>query len=737
MSLNQALPIRMGISMRIALLTWLVAMVTLLVFVLTILPQQKVTYQKNLKSKANSVAISLHNVAAGAAINEDYAGVVSACQTLLAGDDEIDFLMVVKNDGFALINDQNGWKVEQQVQDYWHPENRKTAGNIAAVPLLDRRVFHFAQPFDYSGIQWGWIHVGLSLESYDSSVASLYRTTQLLTVGCAFLSLLLSLGYASRLVRPILRLRHAVKQVAEGDFSVRIDMHRRDELGNLASSIDIMTDALQRRDRILDSVRYAAQQFMQTERWDSSINQILAKLGRAADASRAYIFENTEDETGRLFMSQRFEWSAQGVTPEIANPELQMLPYDASGFKQWRLTLANNQSISGEVAEMEAEMRAILEPQGILSILVIPVFVNNKWWGFLGLDDCTQTRVWTDAEKDSLRAATDMLGATIARQGIQEALLDAKATLELRVEERTRELQSQVAAKEKALSDLAEAQSSLLEVSRAAGMAEVATGVLHNVGNVLNSVNVSSTLLIEHLRKSRSGNIAKVADLMQEHAGKQPNFLSEDPRGRQIPEYLASLAKSLEEERQLMLQETESLCERIDHIKEIVSMQQNYGRVAGVEETVCPEKLMEDALKLNTGALERHGVAVERHYQNPSPVAVDKHKILQILLNLINNAKYACSEREGEKIITLRVDNPTPDRIRFQVADTGIGIKPENLTRIFRHGFTTRKSGHGFGLHSGALAARELGGSLTAVSDGLNTGATFTLELPCHSGEIV
>ncbi len=434
-------------------------------------------------------------------------------------------------------------------------------------------------------------------------------------------------------------------------------------------------------------------------------------------------------------MSQRFEWTQRGITSQRGNPDLQMLPYDSADLDWWRTSLANNQVISGPVSEMRTGLRSMLETRGIQSLIVIPVFVGNNWWGFLCMDDCVHGRVWTAAEEDSLRAASDMFGATIARQGIQEALMDAKNTLEQRVEERTRELQIQVGAKEKALSDLADAQSSLLEVSRAAGMAEVATGVLHNVGNVLNSVNVSSALLIEQLRQSRSGNVAKVASLMQEHAGQLASFFSEDPRGRQIPDYLATLGVTLDDERKVMLRETESLRERIDHIKEIVSMQQSYGRVAGIDETIFPERLMEDALKLNAGALERHGVTVRREYHHSAPIVVDKHKILQILLNLINNAKYACSEVEGDKTITLRIDNPAVNRIRFQVVDNGIGILPENLIRVFQHGFTTRKSGHGFGLHSGALAARELGGNLSAHSNGLHTGATFTLELPCNPGE--
>lgn len=730
---SKHLPI--GLAPRIALLSWLLTLVTLFLFVTLTIPQQKKTFLQNLESKANSVAVSLHEVAAGAAVNDDLASVVSASQTLLAGDPDLDFLIITKNDGFSLINQQTGWTVEPDIDAYWLPQERETSSKIATVPLLNRRIFHYAQPFDYSGIQWGWIHVGISLKSYDQSVAAMYRNTIGLALACLVLSLLVSFLYSQQVVRPILRLRHLVQKIAGGDLTVRADIDRHDELGSLAKSVNTMSDSLLRRDRILESVRFAAQQFLLTEQWEKVITEVLGRLGHAAGTSRAYIFENITDDSGRLCMSQRYEWTQRGITPQLDNPDLQMLPYDGEDLDWWGTTLANNQVISGPVSEMRAGLRALLEPQGIQSLIVIPVFVGNTWWGFLGMDDCVQSRVWTSAEEDSLRAATDMFGATIARQEMQEALLDAKTTLEQRVDERTRELQIQVAAKEKALSDLAETQSSLLEVSRAAGMAEVATGVLHNVGNVLNSVNVSSALLIEQLRQSRSGNVAKVANLVQEHADQLASFFSDDPRGRQIPEYLTSLGVALDNERKVMLQETESLRERVDHIKEIVSMQQSYGRVAGIDETICPERLMEDALKLNAGALERHGVTVRREYHHPSQIVVDKHKILQILLNLINNAKYACSEVEGDKTITLRIDNPAVNRIRFQVADNGIGILPENLIRVFQHGFTTRKSGHGFGLHSGALAAQELGGRLSAHSNGLHTGATFTLELPCNPGE--
>jgi signal transduction histidine kinase len=132
----------------------------------------------------------------------------------------------------------------------------------------------------------------------------------------------------------------------------------------------------------------------------------------------------------------------------------------------------------------------------------------------------------------------------------------------------------------------------------------------------------------------------------------------------------------------------------------------------------------------------RHGVEVRREFEEVPLMDVEKHKILQILVNLVRNAKYACDESvRMDKLMTLRVTR-NDDLIKIAVIDNGIGIPPENLTRIFNHGFTTRKDGHGFGLHSAVLAAMEMGGSLKVHSDGVDQGASFTLEIPFKPHEL-
>ena len=279
--------------------------------------------------------------------------------------------------------------------------------------------------------------------------------------------------------------------------------------------------------------------------------------------------------------------------------------------------------------------------------------------------------------------------------------------------------------------ELKKAQGELAHASRLAGMAEVATSVLHNVSNVLNSVNISISLVSDELKKRRLENISRVAALMREHAGDIGEFMSRDPRGKQLPDYLNQLAEFLSKEQNDLLKEMAEIRQNIDHIKDIVAIQQNYTRMSGVSEKVLVTDLVEDALRMNTGALMRHSVELVREFKPNLPeITVQKHKVLQILVNLIRNAKYACEEsNQPGKRLTLSVSN-CPNGVRIAVMDNGIGIPPQNLDKIFNHGFTTRKGGHGFGLHSSMLAARDIGGTLTGRSDGPGQGATFTLELP-------
>jgi len=271
----------------------------------------------------------------------------------------------------------------------------------------------------------------------------------------------------------------------------------------------------------------------------------------------------------------------------------------------------------------------------------------------------------------------------------------------------------------------------LIDASRRAGMAEIATSVLHNVGNVLNSVNVSYTVIADKVRRSRIASVARAAEMLRKHENNLAAFFTEDPTGRKFVEYFEKLSQKLSEEQTALRGELALLGRNVDHIKEIIFVQQSYAHVGGVSETMPLVSLVEDVLRMHDDALQRHHIEVVREYNEAPPVLLEKHKVLQILVNLVGNAKRALvdSHQPSRKRLVVRIGSNN-NHVFASLSDNGVGIPQENMTRIFAYGFTTKSDGHGFGLHSGALAAKEMGGRLIAQSPGPGTGATFTLELP-------
>lgn len=322
-------------------------------------------------------------------------------------------------------------------------------------------------------------------------------------------------------------------------------------------------------------------------------------------------------------------------------------------------------------------------------------------------------------------------------QASDEALRAANRDLEAKVAQRTADLTASLASLQREVEEHAKTQAErerlyreLVDASRQAGMAEVATGVLHNVGNVLNSVNVSVNLLLDQCQRSRVGGVEKLWRVLDENRGNLREFLTSDAKGKMTVDYLKALADALRGERDGMLAELDRLGDCVEHIKEVVATQQNYGRACSVREAVPLADLVEDALKINAMALERHHVTIEREFADVPPIVTERHRVLQILVNLLSNAKYATSPvTDRERRICLRIGE-TDGSATIEVADNGIGISADDMPKVFTHGFTTRPGGHGFGLHTSALAAKELGGSLRVASAGLGHGATFTLQVP-------
>ncbi|RPI61606.1 MAG: sensor histidine kinase, partial [Lysobacterales bacterium] len=296
-----------------------------------------------------------------------------------------------------------------------------------------------------------------------------------------------------------------------------------------------------------------------------------------------------------------------------------------------------------------------------------------------------------------------------------------KDHLEDLVKERTRELEK--------------AQGRLVDLSRRAGMAEVASGVLHNVGNVMNSVNVGASVAREAVSALPVEGLTRAVALLEQNAGRIGEYLATDSAGRKLPSYLRTLGTTLAGEKRAILGNMDQLAEHLEHMKKIIAAQQSYAKVNGLTEVCTLEEIAETALAISEAALRNSNVEIVRSYEKLPPVLVDRHRIMQILVNLISNAKHALEEtvRIDRKLTVAiaRVDGG----VRIEVRDNGVGISAENMPNIFRHGFTTRKTGHGFGLHNCANAAQQMDGSLTAQSDGPGRGASFVLRMPVEYAE--
>nr|WP_239470792.1 ATP-binding protein [Archangium violaceum] len=372
---------------------------------------------------------------------------------------------------------------------------------------------------------------------------------------------------------------------------------------------------------------------------------------------------------------------------------------------------------------VDEENARLVRELGTRTVMAVPLAVRGKMIGVLTLSSAIPGLVYGPADivfvsELGRRAAIALENARLyadVQRGKAE-LRRANDELEQRVEERTRELK--------------QAQARLVDTAREVGMSEVASNVLHSVGNVLTSAIINLETMSKAVGSSRIGRLKRATELLLEHRDTLADFLAPGARGNYLPEYLSAVADDLAVEQSRLLEDMDALGRHVEHIRKIVHVQQNYARTALMPEECDLVQLIDDALRIQLAALQRHGVTVRRELSQVPRLKVDKHKVLQILVNLISNAKDALDAvPEGSRNLSVRL-SAEGKLARIEVRDDGGGIAPEVREKLFVHGFTTRKDGHGFGLHTSALAAQLLGGSLMLESEGLGKGAVATLEIP-------
>ncbi len=282
------------------------------------------------------------------------------------------------------------------------------------------------------------------------------------------------------------------------------------------------------------------------------------------------------------------------------------------------------------------------------------------------------------------------------------------------------------------LEKLAKSRAAVVEVARAAGKSEIATGILHNVGNVLNTVNVSATLVADRVRNSRVEKLQRLVSVVEQHPDDLGLFISKDPKGKHFAPYLCELTKLMATDQQTIAREVDVLNSGIEHIRQLVDSQQAYARKTELREPTALAGLIDAALKISEQALvDCAPIEIVRSFDELEPQRIDKHKLLEILVNLCKNARESLQRSAcAAPRLEVALVRAQAGRIRIEVRDNGEGIAADSLVRIFQHGFTTHEHGHGFGLHGAANSATEMGGKLSAHSAGPGRGAVFSLELP-------
>jgi PAS domain S-box-containing protein len=525
------------------------------------------------------------------------------------------------------------------------------------------------------------------LDLVDARTARFLAIVSIVMVASLIVAFFIATRLQGAVVRPVLTLAETAKHVSRTrDYSVRAVVQTRDEVGALTDAFNTMLDEIETGERALQAAR--------------------------ADLERRVV-DRTRDLEEAVF-------SAERVAESLRLSE-----------EQFRF-LSDHVPVG--IFRTDAE--------GVLS------YANERLLDVLGMDDLAAARDgWPDImHPDDRDAVIAKWAAAVASGGEMASEHRFIVAGEVRwVQVQTRQLSdgsalpqivgtlADVTERKQAERERERMNAERLEMSRQAGMAEVATGVLHNVGNVLNSVNVASSMLQDRLRNSSVGQLGKAVGLMEENRDRLGDYLLADQRGKLVLPFLAALATRLDGERDEMLSEMATVNENIDHIKQIIATQQTFARTGGLTEEVDLADLIEGAVtvSLSDAGAARHHIRIVREFQEVPPINLDKHKVLQVLINLLSNAKHALldSGREDRQIVVrTRVTNGS---LRIEVEDNGVGISRENLDRIFRFGFTTKEKGHGFGLHGSALAAKQLHGSLIVHSDGPGRGAIFALELPC------
>lgn len=548
----------------------------------------------------------------------------------------------------------------------------------------DAGVVHLEFPIERHDKLIARVIVGLNKQrlTEEARVAA-WQQSALIGLIIVFLSVSLYLVFRHHALRPIRALARGSERVAGGDFATPVELYSGDELGHLSAAFNAMMQRLALTLGEKDQALHAL----------SDLNKSLEDRV----AQRTVELERSETRMRAIFESM-----GEGI-----------LTLNASGY-----VVSMNPAAERIFGVQSLAMK------GVHSALLLADSHTNHLCN-LEFNDESKNSVFqvssglTPAEYQGQRFD----GREFPMEMMVTAMQLGEETLRvciLRDITRRKEIESRLAA----------VQQQLVDAAHKSGMAEIAIGVLHNVGNILNSVMLSGEEIARMAKNSKVTGLNKANELMRSNVQDLGNFFTNNEKGKMLPQYYEKIGVALTEETQLIGSEASKLNEKLAMIKDVIATQQAYARAEVYVENVNVVAVIEDALRVQETLLRKAGVSVVRNFQDIPSCSLHKSKFLQVLTNLIQNAKEATSENDKlnriQEIVIATGQLESGD-VFVSVSDNGCGIAAENLQRIFNHGFTTKQNGHGFGLHTSALAMTEMGGALRTHSDGLGHGSTFKL----------
>ncbi len=551
-------------------------------------------------------------------------------------------------------------------------------------------------------------------------------------------ALLLAAWATRRLTRPIDTLTSVAHRFGKGALEVRAEVDTKDEIGSLAAAFNEMAQLLQQRiesQALMTQVsKYFSDEYAGPDEAVPETEEIL----------RAIAWHFTVDHVCIYAVDRRYQRELKNIF---------VYPMPASGLRDdcpevrdiaWleRRMRRSDGKGKAESRQFNVSKRPHWAACGLQALVMTPIVDGNNRLGMLCLAAERKAISWSEAEESTASMLCETVGRSLHRHWAELEIRSLNEGLERRVIARTkqwqsanRKLEGEIEERKRVQSERDNMHRQLYDLARRAGMAEVATTVLHNVGNALNSVGIAAFMISEILGQSQYGKLRQLCGLLEANEDQLSEFFASS-KGKLVLPYLTKLDTAITEEHSKVGRELTSLRKSLEHANQIVRAQQSIAGTVDASEDMEPKSLMEDAYRICAGSVERNGIRIIREYEDGLPrIRLGRHKAVQILVNLLNNAKDALRSHSGDVAeIVMRVRRRDDEFVCFQIADNGVGIDKAHTSELFRYGFTTKPDGHGFGLHGSALTARDLGGELSFESEGVGHGAIFSLILPVNRG---